>query len=102
MIKAVIEYHRVGLQGALTLEGLIDPNGPEAECFMISDGTAFAFLIPPPTNAREYLSEFINGLNPVAYETPLTFTEALAELRAGKEARQFFARELAKEAKGEN
>lgn len=102
MIKAVIEYHRVGLNGAFILEGLIDPTKPEADCFMISDGTAFAFLIPPPRDLWEYQCELINGLNPVAYEIPLTFTEALEELKAGKEAKEFFARELASQARGEN
>jgi hypothetical protein len=95
LIKAYIDYHRVGLQGAFSLEGMIDPTKPEAGCFEIYDGIAFAFLIPPPTTAAEYLGEYLNALNPGAYERVLTFDEAIEELKAGMAARERFAREHA-------
>ena len=94
VFKAVIEYHRTGLQGSFSLEGLIEPE-TAGELFQIHDGVAYAFLIPPPTTLLEYLSEGINALCPRAYENSLTFAEALEELKTGKEARAFFAQHLA-------
>lgn len=93
MIKAVIEYHRVGMTGSFSLEGFIDA-ATAGDLFEIYDGIAEAFLVPPPATLKEYLSEGINSLNPGAYTKQLTFEEALAELRAGKAARACFARML--------